>query len=107
MLARPWLYIWDYFVVLAGAVFLLLMIRRAPWWSFLLLMGVAFFNHESALFIGVWMVAKALADAWAQRRRPDWAMLGGGVLGSLGGIVLIEYLRARYCSLAGNRLGVL
>jgi hypothetical protein len=54
---------------------------------------VAFFNHDSALFIGVWMVAKALADAWAERRRPDCKMLGGGVLGSLGGILLIEYLR--------------
>jgi hypothetical protein len=41
-----------------GAVFLLLVIRRAPWWSLLLLMGVAFLNHESALFIGVWMVAR-------------------------------------------------
>ena len=93
MIAPPWLYIYDYFVLLAGAVFMLLMIRQAPWWSFLLLMSVAFLNHEGALFIGVWMVAKALADAWADRRRPDWGMLGGGILGSLGGILLVEYLR--------------
>ena len=93
MMARPWLYIYDYFVLLAAAVFMLLMIRRAPWWSFLLLMSVAFLNHDSALFIGVWMVAKAPADAWAERRRPDWGMLGGGILGSLGGILLMEYLR--------------
>ena len=26
-------------------------------------------------------------------RRPDWGMVGGGVLGSLGGILLVEYLR--------------
>ena len=94
MMSRPWLYIWDYFVLLVAAVFLLLLICRAPWWSFLLLMGVAFFNHESALFIGVWMVAKALADAWDQRQLPDWRMLGGGVLGSLAGILLTEYLRS-------------
>jgi hypothetical protein len=93
LMARPWLYIYDYFVLLAAAVFMLLMIRRARWWSFLLLMSVAFFNHESALFIGVWMVAKALGDACAERRRVDWGMLGGGVLGSIGGILLIEYLR--------------
>jgi hypothetical protein len=93
MMARPWLYIYDYFVLLVAALFMLLLIHRAPWWSFLLLMSAAFFNHESALFIGVWMVTKALADAWAERRRPDWGMLGGGVLGSLGGILLIEYLR--------------
>jgi hypothetical protein len=93
MMARPWLYIWDYFVILVGALFLLLVTRRAPWWSFLLLMSAAFFNHESALFIGVWMVAKALSDAWAERHVPDWRMLGGGVLGSVGGIVLIELLR--------------
>jgi hypothetical protein len=92
-MARPWLYIWDYFILMAAAIFLLLMIRRAPWWSFLLLMSVAFVNHESALFIGVWMVTKALADAWAERRHPDWRMLSGGVLGSLGGIALIEILR--------------
>jgi hypothetical protein len=94
-ISPPWLYIWDYFVLLAAAVFMLLMIRRAPWWSFLLLMSVAFFNHDGALFIGVWMVAKALVDAWVERRRPDWMTLGGGVLGSLGGILLMEYLRAR------------
>jgi hypothetical protein len=93
IIAPKWLYIYDYFVLLAAAVFMLLMIRQAPWWSFLLLMSVAFLNHEGALFIGVWMVAKALADAWADRRRPDWGMLGGGVLGSLGGILLVEYLR--------------
>lgn len=93
MMSPPWLYIYDYFVLLVAALFMLLIIRRAPWWSFLLLMSVAFFNHESALFIGVWMVAKALVDAWAERCRPDWGMLGGGVLGSLGGILLIEYLR--------------
>jgi hypothetical protein len=93
MMARPWLYIWDYFIVLTGTVFLLLVIRRAPWWAFLLLMSAAFFNHESALFIGVWMVAKALTDAWGERRAVDWRMLGGGVLGSLGGILLIEFLR--------------
>jgi hypothetical protein len=92
-MVRPWLYIYDYFVLLAAALFMLLMIRRAPWWSFLLLMSAAFFNHDSALFIGVWMVAKALVDTWAERRRPNWGMLGGGVLGSLGGILLIEYLR--------------
>jgi hypothetical protein len=91
-MTRPWLYIWDYFVLLVAAVFMLLIIRRAPWWSFLLLMSVAFFNHESALFIGVWMVANGLAAAWANRR-PDWRMVGGGVLGSFGGILLVEYLR--------------
>jgi len=102
MMSRPWLYIWDYFVLLVAAVFLLLVIRRAPWWSFLLLMSVAFFNHESAIFIGVWMAAQALADAWAERRRPDWRMLGGGVLGSLGGILLTEFLRT---SLMKRELG--
>ena len=93
MMSRPWLYIWDYFILLIAAVFLLLVIRRAPWWSFLLLMSAAFLNHESALFIGVWMVAKALIDSWAEHRRPDWGMLGGGVLGSLSGLLLIEILR--------------
>jgi hypothetical protein len=93
LLSPPWLYIWDYFVLLAAAVFMLLVIRRAPWWSFLLLMSVAFFNHDSALFIGVWMVAQGLTAAWAKRRRPDWGMVVGGLLGSLGGSLLIEYLR--------------
>jgi hypothetical protein len=94
LMTRPWLYIWDYFLVLLMAIFMLLVIRRAPWWSFVLLMSVAFFNHEAALFIGVWMVAQALADAWAERRAPDWRMLAGGVVGNLAGIVVIEYLRA-------------
>jgi hypothetical protein len=89
---HPWLYIWDFFVLLIAAVFMLLIVCRAPWWSFLLLMTVAFFNHDGALFIGVWMVSNGLAAAWANRR-PDWGMVGGGALGSLGGILLVEYLR--------------
>jgi hypothetical protein len=92
MMGRPWLYIWDYFVLLTATVFMLLIIRGAPWWSFLLLMSVAFFNHESALFIGVWMVANGFAAAWTNRG-PDWGLVGGGVLGSLGGVLLVEYLR--------------
>ena len=63
MMARPWLYIWDYFLLLLTATFMLLVIRRAPWWAFVLLMSVAFLNHEAALFIGVWMAAQALADS--------------------------------------------
>ena len=93
MMARPWLYIWDYFLLLLTATFMLLVIRRAPWWAFVLLMSVAFLNHEAALFIGVWMAAQALADSWAEQRAPDWRMLAGGVLGNLAGLVLIEYLR--------------
>jgi len=93
LMSRPWLYIWDYFLLLLTAVFMLLVIRRAPWWAFVILMGVAFFNHEAALFIGVWMVAQALGDAWAERRLPDWGLLIGGVIGNLNGILLIEYLR--------------
>jgi hypothetical protein len=93
MMARPWLYIWDYFLVLVAATFMLLVIRRAPWWAFVALMAVAFFNHEAALFIGVWMVAQALADAWVERRLPDWGMLAGGILGNVTGILLIEYFR--------------
>ena len=93
LMSRPWLYIWDYFILLFGAAFLLLVIRKAPWWAFLLLMGAAFLNHESALFIGVWMVVAALTEAWSERRRPDWLLLGGGVIGSLAGIALTEYLR--------------
>jgi hypothetical protein len=93
LMSRPWLYIWDYFVLLLSAIFMWLVIRRAPWWWFLALLGVAIFNHEAALFIGVWMVAQALADAWAQRRDPDWGLLSAGVLGNLAGIIIIEFLR--------------
>jgi len=93
MMSRPWLYIWDYFLLLLSAVFMLLVIRRAPWWWFLALLSIAVFNHEAALFIGVWMVVQALVDAWAQRRDPDWGLLSAGVLGNMAGIIVIEYLR--------------
>jgi hypothetical protein len=93
MMSRPWLYIWDYFLLLLSAIFMLLVIRRAPWWCFLALLSVATFNHEAALFIGVWMVVQALADAWAERRDPDWSLLSAGVLGNMASIIVIEYLR--------------
>jgi hypothetical protein len=72
---------------------MLLVIRQARWPWFLALLGVGIFNHEAALFIGVWMVAQALADAWAERRDPDWGLLSAGVLGNIGGIIIIELLR--------------
>ena len=56
----------------------------------MLLMSVAFFNHDSALFIGR-RLAQVAANPMATIH--TWGMVGGGVLGSLGGILLIEYLR--------------
>lgn len=90
LMSRPWLYVWDYFILLTGAVFMLLAVRRAPWWAFLLLMVPAFLNHESAVFIGVYMLVQAVAD-W--RRRPQWGMALGGLLGSLAGLAAVEHLR--------------
>jgi hypothetical protein len=91
---RPWLYVWDYFIVLTGALFLLLVVCRAPWWAFLLLMGVAFFNHETAAVIGIWMIAQPLADWRIGGRGLNWKMLASGVLGGVAGEALTEYLRA-------------
>jgi len=53
MMFHPWLYVWDYFILLVGAIFLLLVIRLASQWAFPLLMSRPFFSHESAPFIGV------------------------------------------------------
>lgn len=92
--ARPWLYIWDYYILLAGAIFMLLAVRRAPWWQFLLLMGVDSLNHESAIFISLYMVATALADTKAYTRRLDLRMLGGGVFGGLTVIAVTETMRS-------------
>lgn len=97
LLTRPWLYIWDFFILLIGATFLLLVVRRAPWWAFLALMAVAFLNHESALFIAIWMAGQGLADNWTRWRldwrRWDWRLLGAGVVGGIAGLELVELLR--------------
>jgi hypothetical protein len=45
MTSRPWLYIWDYFILLVGAIFLLLVIRLASQWAFPLVMSRPFFGH--------------------------------------------------------------
>ncbi len=93
MMSRPWLYIWDYFILLFGTIFLFLVIARAPWWSFLLLMEASFLNHETSFFIGVYMIAKAVLDAKHTRQRPNMKWLGGGVFGVAFGLALIELLR--------------
>ncbi|MDZ5648556.1 hypothetical protein [Nitrospirillum sp. BR 11828] len=93
LMAKPWLYIWDFVLLLTTAVFYLLVLTRAPWWAFLALLGVACFNHESAVFIGGYMVAKALVDAWVEKRRPDLRWLGAGVGGSVAAFAIIETLR--------------
>ncbi|ASG22892.1 hypothetical protein [Nitrospirillum viridazoti] len=97
VLSRPWLYIWDFFILVIGATFLLLVVRRAPWWAFLALMAVAFLNHESALFIAIWMAVQGLADNWMRWRLAwrqwDWRLLGGGVVGGVVGLEVVELLR--------------
>ncbi|TWB77234.1 hypothetical protein FBZ87_10348 [Nitrospirillum amazonense] len=93
LMSKPWLYIWDFVLLLTTAVFYLLVLTRAPWWAFLALLGVACFNHESAVFIGGYMMAKAVIDAWVEKRRPDWRWLASGLLGSVAAFAIIEFLR--------------
>lgn len=90
---RPWLYVWDGFILLFGAAFLYLVIVEAKWWAFAALASVAFLNHESASFIALWMIVQPLADRLFRKRPLDRAMLVAGVAVAGLGYCLVEGLR--------------
>ncbi|MDE1146427.1 MAG: hypothetical protein PW843_07355 [Azospirillaceae bacterium] len=96
--APPWLYIWDFLILLTGFALLRLMIAGAPWWAYLILMAIAFLNHESGFFIGVWMGVQGLADNLANHRldwrRWRWGLMAAGGLGGIAGLEITEVIRS-------------
>lgn len=100
LLARPWLYAWDYGALVAFVLFVYLAMARRGWPWFVALFAVAIINRESALFIAVWMIIDPLlrwltgtvrdpADAGADRR-----LFAAGVICLAGGLAIVEGLRA-------------
>jgi hypothetical protein len=99
LLARPWLYAWDYVDVVVFLVFVDFVIqgRRWPWFAGLFAVGVL--NHEVALFVALWMIADPVTR-WALGRRGTiapapfdrgMALAGAGCL--VAGMTAVEGLR--------------
>ncbi len=101
LLARPWLYAWDFGSLIVFTLFVYLALTVAGWFSFTLLFLVAIINRESGLFIALWMIANPLlrwliaAPTDDESGRRDRKLFVAGLACFAGGIAIIEQLRTR------------
>jgi hypothetical protein len=99
LLSAPWLYAWDYLGLVLFLVFVLMVAEGKSWPWFAGLFAVAILNRESGEFIALWMVLDPLAKAFFAKKageKPiiDWRMVTAGVCCLIGGIAVVEFLRA-------------
>jgi hypothetical protein len=93
-----WLYVWDLIALLVFWMFQAFVMRRPPWWAFVVLFAFAVLNHELGLAIAGWMTLDPLVRWLAGRRHArhatfDRASFLAGVASIAAGIGLIESLR--------------
>ena len=87
LLAKPWLYIWDYYDLVIFLAFTLFVIEKRPTLWFVGLWAAGMINHEIALFIAIWLGVDGVV------KRFDWVRIATSVACIIGGLVLIELLR--------------
>lgn len=88
LLAKPWLYVWDFFDVVVFLLFTLFVVEKRPWQWFVALAFVGMLNHEIAGFVAVWLILAPLFD----KSRPRSQMVAGvATLGA--GAIVVEILR--------------
>jgi hypothetical protein len=92
LLAKPWLYIWDYFDLVVFLVFALFVIEKRPTLWFVLLCLLGMLNHEIAMFVGMWLVIDAVIVRVRGARLP-WGRLAAGIGSMVVGLVVVEMLR--------------
>jgi hypothetical protein len=98
LLTSPWLYAWDFVNIIVFLIFVYLVVARKPYRWFVVLFLVAIFNHESALFIGLWLVVDPLArwsvsKVWRVEIPIEWRQIAVGGFCLVAGMILIEILR--------------
>jgi hypothetical protein len=99
LLAKPWLYAWDYVGAVVYLAFVYGVVAGKSWPWFLGLCAVAAFNRESVYFIALWMLLDPVVKYQAARRfaaHPapfDRGMAGAGLACLLGSLGLVEFLR--------------
>ena len=93
VLDKSWLYAWDHIGIVSQILFVSLVWSGKDWRWFAGLFAVSLFNHESALFIALWMVADPIVKGWFDRRPIRWTGAVVGLGGLLGGEAIILFLR--------------
>ncbi len=96
LLAKPWLYAWDYVDAIVFLVFLDFVVAERPWKHFVVLCAIGVLNHEIANFIALWLILDPLVRWWSQRadKKPlAWQPVVAGAVTLVGSFVVVELLR--------------
>ncbi len=94
LINRRWHYIWDSGELLSFTLFCYFVLAGKDWRWMTGLFCVSILNRESAFFIAAWMILYPLLTAALDRARPRLPMLLAGLACLVGGVALVQGLRA-------------
>jgi hypothetical protein len=96
LLARPWLYAWDFGDALVFLVVVDLVVAERPWRSALPVLAIGLFNHEIANFIAIWIVADAVARwlAGGRKRALAWKQIAAGAACLIVSFAVVDVVRS-------------
>jgi hypothetical protein len=97
LLARPWIYAWDFVDAIVFLLFVDFVLASRPWPWFVALSALGSLNHEVALYISAWLVADPAIRWWLGRRdgaRFAWKPAAAGVVCFAAMLVVVELVRS-------------
>lgn len=95
LLTDTWLYPWDIIGFLLSTLFVVMVLRKAPWPWFILLAAVAFLNRDSGFFICAWLFIQGLLGygEGGGRKSPHIGMLAAALVMAGCGLAVMDWLR--------------
>lgn len=94
MINSRWHYIWDGGELLTFTLFCYFVLADKDWRWMTGLFCVSILNRESAFFIAAWMILYPMLTALLDRARPRLPMVLAGLACLIGGMALVQGLRA-------------
>jgi hypothetical protein len=90
LLARPWLYAWDFVDAIVFLLFVDFVLAGRPWTWFLALAALGSLNHEIAAFICIWPAANAV---FRREGKLAWKPIAGAAACFVAMLAVVELLR--------------
>ncbi len=95
LLARPWLYAWDFLDAFVYLALVEIVVANRPWKYAALVLAIGILNHEVANFIAIWIIADPVVRWLAKGRQQPLAVkqVAAGAALFVGSFVVVELLR--------------